>query len=115
MKWSLLLIRLKSSHLQWRSEFLFLINLEVFIKLYSQIDSVMNIVLDKNHPRDLDVDCEPLQIENSGYFLLYLKKYIISVGLNRFQALLFTDWVGEFDFIELQLRPERISIYNRIR
>ncbi len=66
MNYPLLLIGLESgTHLNGSSKFLFLIYLEVLIELNPQIDTVMNIILDENHPRYLDVDGEALQVEHS--------------------------------------------------
>lgn len=53
-----------------RRELLLLINVEIFVELNPQIESVVYIILNEQHPTDLDVDGESLCVEYSGDLLL---------------------------------------------
>lgn len=72
----------------------------------------MYVVLDQEHPRDLDVDGESLQVEYSWDFLLNLQEYVVGIALDGLEALFLGERVGELKFVQFQLRPQCVSIYT---
>jgi len=53
-----------------RRELLLLINVEILVELHPQVEPVVYVVLNEQHPTDLDVDGEPLCVEYGGDLLL---------------------------------------------
>ena len=53
-----------------RRELLLLINVEILVELHPKVEPVVNIVLNKQHSTNLDVDGEPLCVEYSRDLLL---------------------------------------------